>query len=148
MKKQTFTINKEQKLFVLPTGYGYSCLGFEVCQTRANKLALELGSEPWNGSLNNKRHLARLYRRYLKLVEQARQRHLATGWRSQSELTPELIGYERKRIEAVNCWGEKVRFIVGKSTGFIPCHLEIKQRRSTGGGAVCGSPFTQIRIVG
>jgi hypothetical protein len=31
--------------------------------------------------------------------------------------------------------GETRRFIVGRSTGWRPCHLEIHNRRSTGGGA-------------
>lgn len=142
-----FTINKEQGLFVVPSGGGYSCLGFEVCKKRVNALAVELDQPIWTGSLKNKRHLNRLYNQYKTLVELARQRNKATGWRSKSQLTPEFIGLEGKRVEVTDCWGQRKRFIVGKSTGFIPCHLEIKQKRSTGGCAVCGSPFINIRIL-
>ena len=147
MKNPNYTINKELGLFVIPSGSWYSCLGFEVCKNRANRLAEELRAKQWKGSTKNVRHLKRLYRHYENLTEQARQKHLATGWRSKSELIQELIPFEGKRIEATNCWGEKVRFIVGKSTGFIPCHLEIKRRDSSGGCAVVGSPFTNIRTI-
>ena len=147
MKKLSYTLNKEQGVFVIHSKSSYSCLGFEVCRIRASKLADELGAEQWHGSTKNVRHLKRLYRHYENLTEQARQKHLATGWRSKSELIQELIPYEGKRIEATNCLGEKVRFIVGKSTGFIPCHLEIKRRDSSGGCTVSGSPYTHIRII-
>ncbi len=38
-------------------------------------------------------------------------------------------------VEAVDVHGERRRFIVGKSTGWRPCHLEIKTARSA-----CGDP--------
>ena len=53
--------------------------------------------------------------------------------RDNSELTPELIGKEGFRVEATTADGERRRFIVGKSTGWRPIHLEIKTRRSLGG---------------
>jgi hypothetical protein len=55
--------------------------------------------------------------------------------RDNSHLSPQLIGLEGWRVEAVDIHGEKRRFIVGKSTGWRPCHLEIKTARST-----CGVP--------
>ena len=50
--------------------------------------------------------------------------------RDNSDLSPQLVGLERYRVEVVTLDGEKRRFIVGKSTGWKPCHLEIKTRRS------------------
>lgn len=47
----------------------------------------------------------------------------------------QLIGLEGWRVEAVDVHGERRRFIVGKSTGWRPCHLEIKTARSA-----CGDP--------
>jgi len=64
------------------------------------------------------------------------------------ELTPELVGREGKRVEVIDCYGEKRRFIVGKSTGWMPIHLEIKSKASTGGGGVTGTPFKSVKIVG
>ena len=55
--------------------------------------------------------------------------------RSDSGLTQQLIGLEGWRVEVVTHYDETRRFIVGKSTGWVPCHLEIKNRRSLGGMA-------------
>jgi hypothetical protein len=54
--------------------------------------------------------------------------------RDNSDLTPQLIGLEGWRVEVVTDYGEKRRFIVGKSTGWKPIHLEVYNRRSLGGG--------------
>lgn len=50
-----------------------------------------------------------------------------------SDLTPQLIGLEGYRVSVLDTDGNKRRFIVGKSTGWKPCHLEIKTKRSLGG---------------
>ena len=52
-----------------------------------------------------------------------------------SGLTPQLKGLEGYRVEAVTTYGETRRFIVGRSTGWVPCHLEIHNRASSGGGS-------------
>lgn len=54
--------------------------------------------------------------------------------RDNSCMTPQLHGLEGWRVEVVTKYGEKRRFIVGRSTGWRPIHLEIKTSRSTGGG--------------
>ena len=137
-------INHQQQLFVIPTSSGgYSCLGFDVCEGRIRGLANELHIEP----LPHRKGTRSAYRAYEHLTELARQRNKESGWRSQSELTPELIGLEGKRVEVVDADGEKRRFYVGKSTGFIPVHLEIAQRNSSGGPAVMGAPFKQLRTM-
>ena len=145
--KTKVTINRAQKLYVMHESYGYSCIGFQVCARRAAALAAEMGqpvptARP--GSL-------KLYREFEALQVLASARNKATGWRSQSELTPELIGHEGKRVEVRHQYPggpvEVSRFIVGKSTGFIPCHLEIKRRDSTGGGAVCLGNVLSVRRV-
>jgi hypothetical protein len=53
--------------------------------------------------------------------------------RSGAGLTKQLIGLEGWRVEVVEMWGEKKRFIVGRSTGWSPCHICISTRRSIGG---------------
>src|SRR5664280_2750322 len=137
-------INREQRLFVLPAGDGgFSCLGFDVCERRIQNLAAELGVAP----TPYRKGTRRAYEAYEQLVEVARQKNLATGWRSESELTPELEGLEGRRVEIVNAYGERQRFYVGKSTGFIPVHLEIARRNSTGGPAVMGTPFRSVRVL-
>ena len=67
--------------------------------------------------------------------------------RSDANLTKQLIGYEGKRIEAVTHDGTVRRFWVGRSSGWIPCHIELKRRTSTGGESAYGAPYRSIRII-
>lgn len=55
--------------------------------------------------------------------------------RDNSGLSPQLIGLEGWRVEVITTYGEKRRFIVGISTGWRPCHLEVSRRGAHGGGA-------------
>jgi hypothetical protein len=55
--------------------------------------------------------------------------------RDNSCLSPQLTGLEGWRVEVVSTCGEKRRFIVGKSTGWRPVHLELYNRRSISGGS-------------
>ena len=142
--KTKVTVNIEQELFVISCGTGYTCLGFDVCFDRSTKLAQELGV-----TVPMKRYKATkgAYEYYERLIGIARERHNKTGWRSNSELTPQLIGLEEKRVEVKDRYGEIRRFKVGKSTGFIPCHLELANSRSTSGGAVMGAPFEYVKVI-
>ena len=143
-KNNQVKINRQQRLFVIPaSGGGFTCLGFDVCEQRLSGLANELRIDP----MPHRKGTRAAYRAYQHLVELARQKNQATGWRSQSELTRELLGLEGRRVEVVDRWGETRRFYVGRSTGFVPCHLEIARRDSTGGMAVMGAPFKSLRNV-
>jgi len=54
--------------------------------------------------------------------------------RSPAGLTKQLIGLEGWRVEVESIMtGEKRRFIVGRSSGWIPCHIELLKRNSRGG---------------
>lgn len=55
--------------------------------------------------------------------------------RSDKDLTDQLKGLEGYRVEVVTDYNEKRRFIVGRSTGWSPIHLEINNHRSSGGPA-------------
>lgn len=55
------------------------------------------------------------------------------GPRDPRNLTPQLIGHEGWRVEVVNEDGRKYRFLVGRSMGWQPCHLELKRKDSEGG---------------
>lgn len=137
---KTIKINKDQNLYVIPFGGGYSCLGFEVCKNQAIKLNQELGLPVKLARMGTKK----VYVQYRKLVAMIAKKHKVSGYRSTAELIPEFIGKEGKRVEVITSYGEKSRFIIGKSTGFIPCHLEIKKSNSSGGSPVSGYPFKSI----
>jgi hypothetical protein len=59
-------------------------------------------------------------------VEKAKVRDL-------SGLSHQLIGLEGYRVEVITTYDEKRRFIVGRSTGWKPCHLEVSRRNALGG---------------
>lgn len=140
------SINKEQRLYVIECGKGYTCLGFDVCRKWA------IGLEQWL-KITPPHDLpdvgtSEFWDWYQYLLAAGERTFKLTGKRCPVELAPQLIGLEGKRVEVVDCWGNTSRFIVGKSTGFMPVHLEIKTKRSICGGAVVGFPFKSIRVVG
>jgi hypothetical protein len=53
--------------------------------------------------------------------------------RDLSGLSPQLVGLEGWRVEVETTYGEKRRFIVGRSTGWRPCHIEVSRRSAHGG---------------
>lgn len=125
------TINKEQKLYVIPCGKnGFSCYGFENCIKMRNKLAKEYNMPRLT---RGKIGTMKTYDEYLDLCELAGKIFAQTGKKSESGLNEKLKGLKGKRVEVVYTWGEKERFYVGQSTGHIPCNLVIKKSNSTGG---------------
>jgi hypothetical protein len=117
---------------------GYSCLGFDVALDRLERYALDLrqDTEPVDRMMATFRPLRgtmAVYERMRALEVALVEREQTTGERSCAELSPQLIGLEGYRVEVVTTYGERRRFIVGKSTGPIPCHLEIARRDSSGG---------------
>lgn len=137
------TLNRKQKLYVIPCGKGFSCYGFKNCIEERDALAKELDLKINFGKIGTM--LA--YHELEMLRDVARTKHQETGWRSKTGLTPQLIGLEGKRVEVETADGERKRFIVGKSTGWIPCHLEIMRSNSSGGGSVYGAPFKSVRVL-
>jgi len=149
------TLNHKQKLYVIPCDGGFTTLGFNVLEQQATALAKEINVEwiPDKPSVKQ-------YERYQTLLLVARGKHNKTGWQSTSQLTPQLIGLEHCHVEVIDAYGECRRFMVGKSTGFIPCHLEIRSRQKvngkwmlidpkddgSGGPAVIGAPFESVKV--
>lgn len=87
------------------------------------------------------------YADYRRILDAGREHHDRSRTRCPAELTPELVGLEGRRVEVVDRWGEKRRFYVGRSTGWLPIHLEIARIDSVGGGGVVGSPFRSVHVV-
>lgn len=152
MKSKRIKINPDyfgpgDGVYVIPAGEGFTTLGFDRAMQLGNALAAEL--DRWDMTpLPTERGTIEAYKKYAALVELAWHRHSAIGFRSKVELTPQLVGLEGKRVEVVDRYGEKRRFQVGRSSGWIPCHLEIEHRNSSGGPAVTGAPFRSVRVIG
>jgi hypothetical protein len=132
----------KQKVFCITTGKYTSLLGYDVCNNQYLALCKELNINPTydKGTLKQ-------YNDYKRIVDIVSDMNSKTGFRSNSQLIPEFIGHEYKRVEVIRSNNEKARFIIGKSTGIIPIHLEIKTTRSTGGAAVYGYPFKKITFL-
>jgi hypothetical protein len=144
------TINAEQELYVIPGNGGFSCLGFDVLITRYNAIAAWLRAEELhaNDIPPEARGSMRAYTAYQTLMFRAKGLCDRNNLRCPAELTDQLIGLEGKRVEVVDCYGKRRRFRVGRSTGWLPCHLEIARRNCRGGPAVTGAPFQSVHIVG
>jgi hypothetical protein len=146
---RTVTVNAEQELYVIPCGDGYSCLGFDVLLARHNAVAAWLRKEGLQQTNlpPDARGSMRAYTAYRTLLDRAAGYCQRNKLRCPTELTPQLTGLEGRRVEVVDHHGERRCFIVGKSTGWLPIHLEIARRNSSGGPAVTGAPFQSVRIV-
>lgn len=124
------SINQEQRLYVLKCGGGYSCLGFDVAER------WRVGVLNWMGMLvgpitevGTRDHFG-AYEYTMKLGQE----HAAkTGKQCPALLTASLVGREGKRVEVIEPGEKPRRFIVGRSTGWMPIHLEIAHRGSSGG---------------
>lgn len=148
--EKTVTISEHYPTcYTIKTGCGYSCLGFDVLEKRYKLLhaeLLELGDSSLVEFPEEYGTIER-YNQYQRLLDHARNYYKQTGHRFACELVPQLRGLEGKRIELTYPTGDKTRFNVGKSTGWIPCHLEIKTSRSSGGCAVYFPEGTTIRVI-
>lgn len=134
--KDRVTINADyfgpgDGVYVIPEGGGYSTLGFDVCLDRIDRYALELEvdkPQPQRGTMQ-------AYNVMRGLIEALRLRYEQTGEKSVAELSPQLNELEGWRVAVVRENGERDRFVVGRSTGWMPCHLELRTRISSGGVA-------------
>lgn len=145
---ENITINSDRKLYVIPAGKGFSCLGFGVCADRSLAIAKWINRN--GGSVSESAAefgTIEAYQRYQELLRIADGICREKRIRCDIELTQQLIGLEGKRVEIEDKYGDVRRFIVGKSIGWMPIHLEIKTKRSSGGCAVCGAPFRSVRVV-
>ncbi len=140
------TINEKERLYVIPCERGYSCLGFDVLERRYAPLATEL--ERKGHPLFTPEPIGTLerYAQYKTLLGIVEREYHRTGWRSSSELTPALIGLEGKTVEIEYTWGEKIIGKVGKSTGFIPCHLLLEFGKNYG-DAISPDSVKSVRLI-
>lgn len=143
-------------VYVIPAGSeGYSCLGFNVLEDRAERIAIELTGRGYLDSRSEKELVGRvkeargttkaydLYRNALDLLKRVCSEE---GDRAVYDLTPQLIGLEGCRVEVTDKHGERRRFIVGRSMGWAPCHLEIPRRNSSGGMAA-SLEYEDVRVL-
>jgi hypothetical protein len=141
------SINTEQRLYVMPSGQGFSCYGFDVLDRKARAVAHWMANDlPYIRAgleLGTREH----FEQCARIMDAGAAYAQRTGKRCNAELCPQLVGLEGQRVEVTYPDGQKARFYVGKSGGWMPRHLEIKTRRSIGGGSVYMPEGSTVRVV-
>lgn len=137
------SIDAAQRLYVLSCGAGFTCLGFDVAEARRvaalRWLKLPVPHEP--------KGTPQAFAAYAEAMAKGAAHHAATGKRCDHELTLELVGREGKRVEMRAPGQAPHRFYVGRSSGWMPVHLEIARRDSSGGESVYMPDGATIRTI-
>lgn len=129
---------------------GYTTLGEVNAYNLAVKVLSWLGYEhlqvilPRLDSLRGKVELYTVYRQVMDLARVYCEAHLTC---CSAELTSSLVGLEGRRVEVTSKDGETRRFNVGKSTGWLPCHLEVHNSCARGGAAVFHDFGNNVRVI-
>lgn len=137
------TYAPDSRLFVLACGRGFSALGLD--RARAWSRAVRAWAGAPSAPDRTPRQAWESYREALRLGEE---RHAATGERCPCGLSPALAGLEGHRVE-VRTPGERPRrFVVRKSSGWCPVHLEAARRSSSGGFPAYVPEGSKVEVVG
>lgn len=142
------SINKEQRLYVIACGTGFTCNGFEFLNRRAVALRDWYFAQDPQGipqipaRIGTKKH----YKACQLVIEQVARYCQHNKIKCPVELSPQLKGLEGRRVEVVTLSGEKRRFIVGRSTGWLVTHLEVFRANSSG-GQVAEREYKSVTIV-
>lgn len=136
-------VNEQSRLYIIPSGGGASCLGFDVAERRRTAVLQWMGESvsPVEVGTQN------AYMAYLAAMAKGSEHAHNTGSRCPAELIPALEPHIGWRVEVTSTDGSSRRFIVGRSTGWMPCNLEIATRRSSGGAAAYLAPGDVVRRI-
>jgi len=144
-------IDSENRLYVLRHEHtnrrgkveiGYTCLGFDVAERKARNVAQWLNIVTPTATPGTPEHFAE----YESIMAQARVYCLLRNASCPAELSPQLVGLEGKRVEVITLYDETRRFQVCKSTGWLPCHLEIA-RANCHGGPAAEHEYKSVRVI-
>lgn len=145
------TGNQILSVYVLKAGEGFTTLGFDYCVEQSKKMRAwlkENGVDLFsNKSIEDACGTADGYNIYEALMDAGAKLCEEQRIRCNINLCPQLLGLEGKIVEVVDRYNEQRRFRVGRSTGWLPVHLEIEKRSEIGGLAVTGTPFKSVRTV-
>lgn len=160
------TLNEEQKLYVIPSGSGYSCLGFDHAFKQATALADAIAAKRPDlaeQALDQKPDAAdwgtmAVYNGYRNLTSLLSREKVALGTWFDPETHPEVmrqlelarVGKYRLRLEygdrqTGQAWDDRPNNgTIGRSMGPLKVPLLIKTARSYGGEAILTSCIVRI----
>lgn len=138
-------INASDRLYVQTCGGGYSCVGFDVAERLTIVIADWLRRPELRPRPEDKGTIAG-WQSYEKALEAGRVHNRDSGEKCFAELIPEFTGHEGRVVEVVDCYGNHRMFTIARSTGWMPCHLEV-DGRGEGGPAVTGYPFKEVKFL-
>lgn len=134
------TCNDEQRLYVVDHGDHIATLGYDVCADRTQRILIELVGrlvvdEKWLDEMPDVNVGTRAaWDLYVMVVDMLKEACDKADEQAVYDLSPQLTGLEGYRVEVVDNEGDRPRrFIVGRSTGWAPCHLEMRAINSLGG---------------
>ena len=130
-------------IYVVKCGGGCSTISFAHAERLRQAVMAWIGEAADPMETGTEAH----YAAYREAMRRGREHAQRTGARCPAELTPQLVGLEGRRVEVTERDGRRRRFHVGRSTGWMPVHLEIATRRSSGGPAACIAKDARVRLV-
>ncbi len=141
------------RLFVIPCKLtGFTCLGIDRAIRQTNAVAhwmsmpqLALDEALANPTSDEWLHL--VWHQYKKVMYAGERVAAAQGSKCPVALTPEFIGHEGQWVRVTEEDGEVREFKIGRSTGWMPCHLEIESGED-GGPAACLSKGATLEFFG
>lgn len=138
-------IDPHQELYVIKSEAGVTTLGFDVVMDRVERYALNLAMTLHPTVVRGSRQA---YDTMVLLQDLLHKHFEATGEKAVADLSPQLVGLEGHRVEVCDEPGDEPRrFIVGKSMGWLPVHLEIS-RTSARGGPPARPEYASVRDLG
>lgn len=123
-------------MYILRAGDGVSCLGVKVCERKRIDVAAWLEAHGQEApAMKSAPGTPAAFIAYQETMTAGAKYYAKSDNRCPAELTPQLVGLEGRRVKVTRDDGESHTFIVGKSTGWLPCHLEIESEHARGGPA-------------
>lgn len=152
------SINQEQRLFVIPSGDGYSCFGFDNCFKEAQAMAKIMGLNE-QMPMESETGTLKQYEQHAALIRQFSS-HPASGQTWFNPDTPEVVRttLERARLQRSRLrifygdtgtgrdWLNEYDVVgtIGRSSGITKIPLMIANERSSGGPGILDSCIVRI----
>jgi hypothetical protein len=115
-------INQDQRLYVIPEAGGCSCLGFDVAERKRVDVLTWLGLPVPSVEIGTEA----AYEAYESAMTEGRAHYQRTGERCFADCDSRVRDLVGRQVDVHSTNGETRRFTIGRSSGWMPCLLEIQ----------------------